>query len=50
MILVRLAKVDRNELRELVRGVWGITVPKSLLKEVHFEGPYEQSDDDTVVE
>jgi hypothetical protein len=30
MILVRLAKVDREELRELVHGAWRMIAPKRL--------------------
>jgi hypothetical protein len=31
MILVRLAKVDPDDLRELVRGAWRMVAPKKLL-------------------
>ena len=31
MILVRLAKVDPNDLRDLVRGAWRMVAPKNLL-------------------
>lgn len=30
MILVRLAKVDRDDLRDLIRGAWRMVAPKTL--------------------
>jgi hypothetical protein len=31
-VLVRLAKIEADELRELLRGAWWVTAPKAVLK------------------
>src|SRR4051812_28395881 len=43
MILVRLSKVSRDDLHDLVRGAWRMVAPKRLLKQTIFEASHEQS-------
>jgi hypothetical protein len=43
MILVRLAKVERDDLRDLVRGAWRMVAPKRLRDQYPLEESHEQS-------
>jgi hypothetical protein len=43
MILVRLAKVEIEDLRELVRGAWRMVAPKRLQAQYPLEETHEQA-------